>query len=732
IVPGVQYSEGSLNSFTGGEIAPPVVSVSGSRFYDNNYTIDGISNNSPLDPASDAFSDANKLPGHPQIQFLNPSIIGQVTVYNSNIPAEFGGFTGGQIDTETIDPTSEFWEKINYRTTSDSWTKFHIHPVDHDDFYASNSAKMQPHFRKHNFGMTINIPINNDTGMLTSYQQLYSKIPLLNFDATKTQTRRQENFFIKLNHYLADDSQISLTALYSPTHADYFRPNIKGSDYTLNNKNFSLGLQFEKEVDYGKLKLTLGYNDQNSGRQAAANRYYWNPATDSIDWSSGREGGIGAVKTSQKALSFKADISFHSFKWGQLDHQVKLGVDSTYSKQNYHRPTTSYYYYRPVLDSSVICSPGDFACIDNEQYLTRRTVYNKSDSTAEVADYAAYIQDSVVWKRLEIFPGIRASYDDFTKGLNIAPRFSASWDILGNRKTVLFAGLNRYYSGTLLTQSLYKSIITENQRRTTSGNSETDWISSTSFLYKDGKVETPYTDETTIGFVQQLLGGNMKVQYIKKISKDEFARHRINNPSPDPDIYMLNNNGRSEHESYILTWQRSWKNHFLEINGTWQQTTSSNTDYDTNLDKEDITETIWYNGEELYRHEIPRLDFNRPFVANLTYIFQPTSNITFTNRTRYREAYWRLWYTSETQPSVINPEQSSDPHIYEKRKSQSSVIFDWRLSWRIPKFSKQDIVLSLDVFNVFNRRAKIGYQSGTYGYKYELGRQFWAGLEFNF
>ena len=173
-----------------------VVSISGSRFYDNNYTIDGISNNNPLDPASGTYRAADKLQGHPQIQYLNPQLIKQITVYNSNIPAEFGGFTGGQIDTQTINSTPDFWGKIHFRTTNDSWTKFHIDPLDYDDFENSNSATMQPDFKKHDFGLTINTPLNADTGLITSYQQLSSEIPLQHLDGFSTQSRKHENIFI--------------------------------------------------------------------------------------------------------------------------------------------------------------------------------------------------------------------------------------------------------------------------------------------------------------------------------------------------------------------------------------------------------------------------------------------------------------------------------------------------------------------------------------------------------
>jgi len=732
IVPGVQYSEAHLSSFTGGEITPPVVSISGSRFYDNNYTIDGFSNNSHLDPASDAISDFNKLPGHPQAQFLNSRIIDQVTVYDSNIPAEFGSFTGGQVDTLTISPTEELWGELSYRTTNDSLTSFHIDPDDEDDFENSNSVKKQPDFTKHDFGVTLNTPLGKDTGLVTSYQQLASEIPLQHLGKTKTQTRKREVFFLKLEHYLSASTILSLTSLYTPTENDYFLAKVKDSDYSLNNKNYSFTVRLDKEFSTGQLLFTLGYGGQKINRKAAQNKYYWSTATPSIDWDTGKEGSIGDLETKQRDSRLKIDYLLRPLKWGQTSHQIKLGIETGYSEQFYRRPEVSFFYYRPRVNSSTTCDPGDHACIDGEQYLSRRTKYNISNSRASVTDYAAYLQDSIVWKRLELFPGIRMSRDNLTDHVNVAPRLSTALDLFGNRKTILFAGQNRYYSGTLLTQSLFQSIITENQVRTTYGNDESDWTSRVSFYYRDNKVETPYTDETTAGIIQQLFGGNLKFQYIKKISKKEFARSRIDNPYPEPDIYVLNNLGKSRHDSYQISWQRSWRNHFLEINGTWQETTTSNTDYDTTLDIEDFETTIWYKGEELYPDEIHRLDFNRPFIGNLVYTFRVGNTLTFTNTTKYRGAYWRLWNTKERRPSVDHPEQSPDPYIYEKRKSHSSILFDWHFSWRVPQFSKYDLIFSADIFNVFDRRTKIGYQTGLFGYDYEIGRQLWVGLDFKF
>ena len=743
-VPGVQYGETTLSSFTAGEITPPVVSISGSRFYDNNYTIDGMGNNNPLDPAFNIYAkdsirkiiysgNTNKLPSHPQIHFLSPQLIEQITVYNSNIPAEFGGFTGGQVDTKTISPDETFWGKINYRTTSYHWTRFHIDPYNENDFYNSTTPQKQPEFQKHDFGMTLNTPLTGRTGLLTSYHQLYSEIPLKNLGKTDTQTRRQENFFFKLSHELNAHSQLSLTALYSPTAASYFPSNTINGIFNIKQKNYSLLLNIESSTNMGQLEINIGYTDQKTERKSPPNFYRWDSATDSIDWSEekyGYVGGRGNLNTGQKALSLKTDMDFNRIALGETQHHIKVGAEVTYSYQYYDRPMTNYYYYSHRLSSTVICEPDDTACIDGEQYLVRRTKYSKADVDAEITDVAAYIQDSIVWKRLELFPGIRISYDDFTSNSNIAPRLSASLDVFGNRRTILFAGNNRYYSGTLLTHALYKGIVLVNQQRVDNTSDWGDQAYPTSYRYEDTKVKTPYSDELTVGIIQKVLGGELKIQYLEKNSHDEFTRNKIDNPDPEADIYILKNDGRSEHKSYQLSWQRSWKNHFLEINGTWQETTTSNDDYSATVSENDLIETVWYKDEELNYYEIPRVDFNRPFVANLTYIGQLPYGLTFTNVTKYRDAYWKLKNTGDTRPSIVHP--GEDSYIYEKVENKSSLLFDWRISWTIPQYKQQRAILSLDIYNVFDHRVGYNYQTGKYGYDYELGRQFWAGLEFNF
>ncbi len=734
-VPGVQYGESVADSFTAGEITPPNVSISGSRFYDNNYTIDGIGNNNPLDPAGDGLADVNKLPGYPQTHFLNPRLINQITVYSSNIPAEFGGFTGGQVDVETISPHHDPGGRISFRTTSDNWTRFHIRPAEREDFHTSDSVDRQPHFDKYDFGLTFNMPLSADTAVIASYQQLYSRIPLHYLEGKTVQTRRHENLLVKLEHHLPDASRLLLTGLYSPTRAAQFLSSFKDSHYELEDNDYSLLAKWEKDFNSGMLNFSFGYTDQETSRRSDENdRYRWDPATASIDWTAGMEGGLGPLKTDSDKISVKADYSFFALQAGQTGHRVKFGLEYNRSRQSYHRPLTTYYYYSAVVDPALVCLAGDSACIAGEQFLSRRTVYQAADSSVELEDYALFLQDSIVWKRLELFPGVRLSYNDFSDNLDIAPRFSTSVDIFGNRSTILFAGLNRYYSGTLLTHALYSSIVTQNQYRPAA---DSEWTGSATYLYHPGDLKTPYVDEQTVGIIQNLFGGELKLQYIHKEGRDEFARSRINNPAPEPDLYHLNNNGRSQHESALVSWHRSWKKHAIEINGTWQRTTTSNSDYDSIYAAEDMFETVWYKGEELYPYEIPRKDFNRPYIVNLIYSCELPYGIRFTNTTKFRGAYWGLQIARDEnglivrRQSVIQPEQG-EVYVYEKVKSHDSVTFDWHFSRRLPSRTKSNATLSLDILNVFDKRSKIGYHADASDYVYELGRQIWAGLEFSF
>ncbi|SHI47642.1 Outer membrane receptor proteins, mostly Fe transport [Malonomonas rubra DSM 5091] len=718
IAPGIQYGEDYLNSFTGGEVEPPGVSISGSRFYENNYTIDGLSNNNPVDPGNGDYVDSNKLPAHPQIHFLSKELIEEIKVYNSNIPAEFGGFIGGQVDVKTINPSSDFWGSVNYRTTRSSWTEFHISDEDKEDFYHSEDNDYQPKFTKHDGGLIINTPVGPDTSFITAYQQKKSFIPLRQLGQTETQTRKHESFFFKLGHDFSLTNRISATALYSPVEGKYFLNNFKNGDYTLNRDSYSFVINSENYMDSGLLTFAIGYNGQKSERKGGSDRFFWDTSTTSIDWESGFEGSLGPLKTGFDEINANADFEFKNLKFKQTDHKIKLGTEISYSDRYYNRPETYYYYFVDVV-APITCQPDDNACIENEQYLKYRTKYFKGESSSHLFNFATYIQDAIAWKRLEIFPGLRMSYDSIAKKGNLAPRFSAALDVFGNHKTTIYVGKNRYYSGTPHTYELYTSLYYEVEKRSSQND---PWVGTDNYTRQSSDLKTPYSDETSIGIIQKIFGGELKVQYIEKKNKDEITR------SKDSDLktYTLNNNGTSEHENWQVSWHRYWRNHSLELNCTWQETRSNHTDYESTLNDDDLTDTIWYEGKEIGIDEFIRADYNRPFVANLIYSGKLPHGITFTNISKYRGPYTWREYQGYSLPSSIDPTQMV--RVYKRAQQKRALTFDWKFSWAVPTSSKQQAILSLDIYNVFNKKSKYGAGIDNY----EIGRQFWAGLTYKF
>jgi hypothetical protein len=90
----------------------------------------------------------------------------------------------------------------------------------------------------------------------------------------------------------------------------------------------------------------------------------------------------------------------------------------------------------------------------------------------------------------------------------------------------------------------------------------------------------------------------------------------------------------------------------------------------------------------------------------------------FTNTTTYRGHY----------KALVQKGAQDDYDRFIIVKNPSAVIFDWKLAWMGPEWYYGRVKFTLDILNVFNKKIAYGPEEGNY----LLGRQIWAGLEFNF
>jgi hypothetical protein len=740
VAPGVQFSEAANSSFTAGEIKPPEISISGGRPHENNYRIDGVGNNNVTDPAFAEVANPDNLPGRSQTIFLNTSLVERIDVYDHNVPARYGSFTGGVVEARTKVPERSFGGRIFYRRTSDHWTKFHVSEEDREDFDTSSSSAKQPKFTKQQTGFELNTPLTSKSGLLAGYSLNHSDIPLFNLTRRQDQKRRSDNYFLKYVYEPSLGQTLSITTIYAPYTETHFLKTTNHSEFTLGGDNIAVAANYAITGTSGLLNINLGFQNSEDYRRAPNLYRFWlstiddNPTSKDwgllIDSDFSKEGGFGDLKRYQTTISLQTDWVSKPVKLGHTEQIFNLGFAFERIAAELKRPETAFSYSVPKqhLATDIPCLDGDPACIDGEQYLSKRKTSPAGEAQGLVFQYSAYLEDQIQFDRLMLRPGVRISRDTLMDNSNTAPRFAAAYKVSRRLDTTLLAGWNRYYGQNLLVFKLREGIapyVIDSLPKDAEGNTFyaaypdlPEEIAAPTNRFT--RLKTPYSDELSAGIVQSLFCGELRLDYIRRYYEDQLAKEYIAATPDDSYHYILNNNGSSAYESYRLGWEKQWPTQFLGINATYETTLASNTNYDDRLTEDDLLEPVWYKGARLFPDELPRDDFNRPWTVNLIYSRNIRKHLAFTNVTRYQSHYRTI------EDSKDDTEEGLD--IYEELRKPSSVTFDWQISQGIPLTGKQLLVLNIDIFNVFNRKTQVGTQNRQFG----LGRQIWAGVEYIF
>lgn len=745
LLPGIQASEYSRTSDNAGEILPPNLSISGGHFYENNFTIDGVGNNSLLDPAFDIPSNIENVPGHPQELFVNPAFVDSVTVYRSNIPARYGGFTGGVAEITTADPGETFGGELRLRHTRDKWTVIHRDDARRDDYLHPRDGSVQPHFRKYSGSASLNLPLTDRDGLLLGYSRDQSTIPLELINRTVDQERTLENYSLKYLHRFSPATELSLSGNYTPYEADYFLTDTERSGYTVENGGYGLTGSLKHRFAGGDVELVLGHRQSRNSREAPSDYFVWQ-ARDSkkkptskawgleIDSTLSREGGYGDVDKTQATSSAALHLTTALPDTAGLRHTLAAGASFEESAGTYRRKQEMTRYTAAVVNPKVVCDPGAVDCIPGEQFMIFKNVYPADDAETTIRFYDAYLQDEMKLWRITLRPGVHLSTDDLQHNDNWAPRLAVGLDLFGNGLTVLNGGLNRYYGKTLLTHALgaEKAAYLVYRRAaalTKVTNRPQPWVFSprkSIDTIRLTELDTPYSDEWVVGIDQQVPGGKVSLSYLERDGEDELT---VRTYPADTDGYKYvewTNDGSSRHREATLSWEGTFPNQSLLLAVTWQQTETSHASYVDVLDPDydGIDDRVWYNGSVIARQDLPRQDFNREWSASLAYAARLPRGFAFTNVTRYRSGYVTI---DDTGVNRYLP-SGEKLDVYAEVKNPESWVFDWRIDWEKKLWREQSLTLSLEINNVFNAKVLAGKNTD----QYELGRQVWVGMAYKF
>ncbi|MCG8471526.1 MAG: TonB-dependent receptor, partial [Desulfobacterales bacterium] len=155
-----------------------------------------------------------------------------------------------------------------------------------------------------------------------------------------------------------------------------------------------------------------------------------------------------------------------------------------------------------------------------------------------------------------------------------------------------------------------------------------------------------------------------------------------------------------------------------------------NESYDTDVEED----RVWYKEKVVYRGELPRGKYNKPWIGNITALFRLPADLSLTTVARYRGPYTLLENTGKTKEvpdgqAAINPltgkPVSEELPIYDERDRDASVVVDCTLRWKIPLWGTT-LTTTLEVKNLFNEKVLSSKKT------YEVGRQFWVGGELRF
>ncbi|EJD6047706.1 secretin and TonB N-terminal domain-containing protein [Providencia rettgeri] len=760
--PAVQFANNDSNSMNQGEIKPSRISIHGSSSYQNAYRLDGVSFNNDFDPADSGLGEtATRLSSSDQGIYIDSRLIDSMTVYDNNIPVEFGGFTGG-----TVEVNSRRWQGENsahayYRLTRSGWNNlFHdsTQGIDTTKNDTANPARFQNRYDKNDFGGWFELGVSENSGLVFSASRRSSTIPMtlandgaamINGDGElemtdgltgkKDQKRISDNYFLKYTIDLSDKSSLDLSANYADYDSRLFTSTIMNSGYDSTHKGLGFTGVFKHQFEVGQLELTASTQQLKDERVNDQNYYVEVLAMDSdYNWDNRkylRSGGQGDLISEQNSQTAKAVMRFTSMEDGLgITHKPTIGSELSYTKGTYKRDSDFYRYnYSGVIDKN------DYW---NGQ-LTNVTRFQAGKHSADYTNYALFLDDNLQYGKLTLRPGIRLDRDDFVSRTNIAPRLSGSYDIFGDNSTLLIAGANRYYGRSMLTYALYGAQNAGMQNCNWGCSLDpnlNDWDNQKDYEGVDS-LKTPYNDELTVALQQEILSTTWRLQYVHREGYDE-VRTRTKYDTRDADkrsIRMYDNGGRSSHDTVTLSvnnsqpWEWADASHVMTASLTWQQS-ESNTPKDSGYNSFDPANKVnlnkvWYDGKIIDASKLPSTSFNSPFKFNLelTSVWDDY-DLTWYNRLQ--------WWGARDQAVRYDNAYAVDPEYgqvrkYTKQHFSSKYTWDTRLGWK-PEFA-HGFGFSVEVKNILNNKNvadRFVFEDRVLK-SYDPGRQFWLQVNYD-
>lgn len=793
-LPGIQGSEAANAVDLQAEIRAQLLSISGAQPWQTGFYFDGVSNNSRIDPASSTSSvtQVNDVQGHPQSTFVNELLVDHVTVYDSNVPARFGGFTGGVVD---VQPRQHKLQKpslkLTYRGSESSWNHYRL--IDERSYNddrppsAEETSIDTPVFTKRSLGLSVGTPIGADYTLDLGLNRTTSTITEWSLLQPVATERESISGHMSLSSYGWGVDQVQLSASYAPYEGRYILTDIRESNFALEGGGFSSKAKVKHRFANIDVASNLSYSRSDNSRSAPALFRPWSRAPGK-QWGLNVganplsiEGGYGDIDKEQHSVNWQTSASFATWQWGEASHQLELGVDASYLEVLRHRNETAVIYNSPYRDANLDCRGQNLDCIEQSyqiplaelaaqlggvidlsnpahlqayqdnllsrgQFFRYRRIYPLENINVDLQEYSAYAQHQISWQSWRFNLGVRADYDDFLQNLNIAPRLQVGLEH-GNSLWVL--GANRYYGTNVLTYKIreqQRGYIT--QYRTLVGHQVQDWTTSSlaqSYRYRFDGLRTPYADEATLAWKYAIGNGVLSLKAVQRWQRDQITRKNTEDQGSFTEIYQ-GNEGSGKHQRLTLSYQHQLGRHGIWFHTSFTENESSASSYDNSVEAVPEDEIVFFQDQkddgsirfrlmsidDLTRRQA---DYSRPLSGSLSLRSQWHERLNTQLQLSYVGTYDSAVSTGLYREAERGDEICADCElnalnypVYRETERPARTLINANIHYDVPLSEAQQLRFSFEIDNLLNSRTH-SVAAGTAGL--ETGRSFWFGISYD-
>ena len=470
--PAVEFSRDSDLSAGAGTLRPAEISIHGQLFYQNLFLIDGADTTSDINPgagARDVFSIPSLVEplegSSPQGYYLDVELLEKVEVYDSNIPVEYGGFTGGVVSATIKSYQGEDTFSWHFGMQRDEWEQFHI---TEDDINANDkyNGVYTPDYQKTNFGISLQQGLGENLGLTLGLTRRQSRFAQ-QYEVARTDIVRMVEYEDHIDNLMGrfdtklGNTDAGLSFRYSTRRHDGVTSTTYTGSFKKDHEGHGFTVDLARPLVSGMLDLKLTFDRVSDSLDSAASFFTSHESLERTELQ--YEGAFGDVEQQQTRISLKPKWSLDPLNLAGREHTISVGGDYRNTRSYYKRPEDVIFErYDCVTDVR-----GGDGCIDQDgsgdsgagdEFLGARSFFYMGEVDLTYNELSVYAEDRIDLGSLQLNLGLRGDWESFLENFNVSPRASAAWSPFEDGSGELTAGVSRYYGRSFFRYQLNDAI----------------------------------------------------------------------------------------------------------------------------------------------------------------------------------------------------------------------------------------------------------------------------------